>query len=88
MYYESECSETEDAEASIIIALTNMLDIIYEESNQNWLLRALSRGYFWSPDYYSEVREILLSLFFIILGGFKLFTWEIRWIYPKKWRMA
>ena len=56
MHSESECSETENVQASIIMTLTNKSEIIYEELYGNWLFRALSRGVFESPDYYSEVR--------------------------------
>ena len=35
MRCESECSETEDVQASIITALTDMFDIIYEEPDGN-----------------------------------------------------
>ena len=61
MHCESACSETEDVQASIITALTDMFDIIYEELDGNWLFRALSRGWFGSLDYYSEVREVLID---------------------------
>ena len=61
IHSESECSEIEDVQASIITALTDMLDIIYDWPDGNWLFRALSRGWFGSPDYYSEVREVLID---------------------------
>ena len=35
MHSESECSETEDAQASTITALTDIIDIIYEEPDGN-----------------------------------------------------
>ena len=35
MHNESECLETEDVQASIITDLTDMFDIIYEESDGN-----------------------------------------------------
>ena len=38
-----------------------MFDIIYEEPDWNWHFRALSRGWFGSPDYYFEVREVLID---------------------------
>ena len=59
MHCESEFSETEDVQVSIIKALTYMLDIIYKEQDGNWLFKALSRRCFISPDYFYEVREIL-----------------------------
>ena len=58
---ESECSKREDVQASIITALTDMFEIIYEEPEENWLFWALRRGWFGSPGYYSEVREILIN---------------------------
>ena len=35
MHSESECSETENVQAFIITALTDMFDIIYEEPDGN-----------------------------------------------------
>ena len=61
MHSESKCSETEDVQASIITALTDIFDIIYEEPDWKWLFRALSRGWFGSPDYYSKVRVVLID---------------------------
>ena len=61
MQSESECSETQDVNASIITSLTDMFDIIYEESDRNWLFRVLSREWFGYPYDYSEVREILIG---------------------------
>ena len=61
MHSESECSETEDVQTSIITALTYIFDIIYEEPDENWLFRTLSRGWFGSSDYFSEVREVLID---------------------------
>ena len=40
MHSESECSETENVQAFIITALTDMFDITYEEPDGNWLFRA------------------------------------------------
>ena len=37
IYSESECSETEDVQSSIITDLTNMFDINYEEPDRNRL---------------------------------------------------
>ena len=86
------CYEKEDAQASIITALTDMFDIIYEEPDENWLFRALSRGWFGSPDYYSEVREIFIDYILHNSRRFvKPFTRGIRWIYPKNdrgWRVG
>ena len=61
MHSESECSETENVQASIITALIDIFDIIYEDPDGNWLFKALSRGCFGSSDYNSEVWEILLD---------------------------
>ena len=61
IHSESECSETEDVQASMFTALTDIFDIIYEESVENWQFRSLSRRWFGSPDYHSEVREILID---------------------------
>ena len=51
IYSESECSETEDVQSSIITDLTNMFDINYEEPDRNRLFLALNRGCFEYPDY-------------------------------------
>ena len=67
MHNESECSQTEDVQASIITALTDIFGITYEVSYENWLFRALSRGCFGSPDYYSEVRKIIID--YILLNS-------------------
>ena len=57
MLSESECSDDESIQASIITSLIDKFDIIEEESDGNCLFRALSRGCFGSPDYHFDVRE-------------------------------
>ena len=57
MLSKSECSDDESIQASIIISLTDKFDIIEEESDEDCLFRALSRGCFGSPDYHFDIRE-------------------------------
>ena len=38
MHSESECSETENVQANVIMALTDKFEIVYEEPDGNWLL--------------------------------------------------
>ena len=57
MLSESECSDDESTQASIITSLTHKFDIIEEEFDGNCLFRALCRGYFGSPDYHFDISE-------------------------------
>ena len=71
MLSESECSDDESIQASIITSLTDKFDIIEEESDGNCLFRALSRGCFGSPDYHFDIRE---SIWDYILHNRKRFA--------------
>ena len=62
-----ECgSEIEDIQSSIITALTDKIDIVEQELDGNCLFRALSAGWFGSPTYFNEVREVYEITFCII----------------------
>ena len=54
---ESEWSENEDIQASIITSLTDKFNITEEEPDGNCLFRTLSRGCFGSPKFHWEKRE-------------------------------
>ena len=71
MLSESECSDDECIQASIITSLTDKFDIIEEESDGNCLFRALSIGCFGSPDYHFNIRE---SIWNYILHNRKIFA--------------
>ena len=70
MLSESECSDDENTQASIITSLTNKFDIIEEEFDGNCLFRALRKGCFGSPDYHFDIRE---SIWYYILHNRKRF---------------
>ena len=54
---ESEWSENEDIQESIITSLTDRFNITEEEPDGNCLFRILSCGYFESPEFHGEIRE-------------------------------
>ena len=64
MLSESECSDDESIQASIVTSLTDKFDIIEEESDGNCLFRALSRRCFGSPDYHFDIRESIWDYIF------------------------
>ena len=64
MLSESECSDDESIQASIITSLTDKFDIMEEESDGNCLFRAISRGCFESPDCYFGIRESIWDYIF------------------------
>ena len=68
---ESEWSENEDIQASIITSLTDRFNITEEEPDGNWLFRALRRGFFGSPEFHGEIRE---SIWDYILHNNKRFA--------------
>ena len=70
MLSESECSDDENIQESIITSLTDKFYII-EESDGNCLFRALSGGFFGPPDYHSDIRE---SIWDYILHNRKRFA--------------
>ena len=71
MLSESECSDDESIQASIITSLTDKFDIIEVGSYGNCLFRALSRGCFGSHDYHFDIRE---SIWDYILHNRKRFA--------------
>ena len=71
MFSESECSDNENIQASIITSLTDKFDIIKEEPDGNFLFRALNRRCFGSPDYRFDIRE---SIWDYILHNRKRFA--------------
>ena len=54
---ESEWSENEDIQASIITSLTDKFNITEEKPDGNSLFRYLSRGCFGSPEFHGEIRK-------------------------------
>ena len=67
---ESEWSENGDILASIITSLIDKFNIT-EESDGNCLFRALSRGFFGSPEFHGEIRK---SIWDYILHNNKRFA--------------
>ena len=54
VFTESSWFEIEDIQSEIITALSDKFDIIKEESDGNWMFRALSRGWFGTPLYHNK----------------------------------
>ena len=67
-------------------SLNDIYNLIQEDSDNNWMLRALSRTTFGSPEYYREIRVQVANYIEVnreqfenfIVGGFNQYVKKIR----------
>ena len=66
MFTEGSGSEIENFQSTVITAFTDKLDVVDQDPNGNCLFKTLSAGWFGSPIYFTEVRESIWDLFYVI----------------------